>query len=96
VLIVLVKEAPFLRGQFGKYTAYKVVTVRQSNPMPEIPVSFMLNALYVAKLFAVDSDNGWTLLEQSGEEEYLTDAAEVLWEKAISKVGVEIGKLDDH
>jgi hypothetical protein len=86
------EEAPLLHGQLGKYMAYKVVTVRKTSALPESPVTFMEDALYIAKLFAVTACNEWTLLEQSGEEEYLTDAVEDLWEKVMGRVGVEIGE----
>jgi hypothetical protein len=90
---MVVEEAPLLHGHFAKYTTYKVITIRKSGGLPESPVTFVNDTFYIAKLFAVSACNEWTLLEQSVETDYLTDAVEDLWEKVMSRVGVETGKL---
>jgi hypothetical protein len=49
----MVEDAPLVHDQFGKYTAYRVITVRKTGGLPESPITFTNDTLYTAKLFAV-------------------------------------------
>jgi hypothetical protein len=84
-----------VHNQFAKYTACRVITVCKTGEILESPITFTSDTFYIAKLLGVTSSNEWTLLEQSEEVEYLTDAVKDLWEKVMTKVGVETGKYTD-
>jgi hypothetical protein len=87
-----VEQAPLIHNQFGKYSTYRVITVRRTSDNIETPVTFTNETLYTAKLFAVNGSEEWTLLAQSGEAEYLTDAVEDLWEKVMGRAEVKTRK----
>jgi hypothetical protein len=66
--------------------------VRRTSDNIETPMTFTNEILYTAKLLAVSGSEEWTLLEQSEEAEYLTDAVEDLREEVMSRAGVETRK----